>query len=419
MRHLLAVLLLLPLLLAAQAKPPLGGQSHPPGYGAPGPPAVGGQATEVTPSTQFIAAPPPASVPPPQATLAYSIVIDNRTGGIIRVVDPPAQFLLARPGTDIGTVLRPATELNSESFHASLWGQPMTVVASAVNAVHIKAYNEAAAPRAAVITLLPADLIHSDLAGVPSQPRNDSIYTDIPGGRGIFGGAWPVLTGNRVSVYRDTKHILFEGLADTIKVGDIIIIEVRTPEQWPQSLVFDNHEGGTVVLAGADGTRTICATISKPVTGTGRFSGGVFCNPGGIRATHSGVLDLDFSPFGETGGLQFIPYAHSLSPEMSYSQDSPPYGILLGPDGNDLRGQAPLFAGYLYPQSGLEAPAKLPRLNLSVQFGMSSLWMPVPEMVGLQQFVDLSAIRIDWQPQTPVDAPKPDTALAPDSPAPL
>ena len=398
-------------LLSAQAPPGDAPPVEPPPTALPHP----GDSTGVVPPAEFIPAGPPADVPPPQRTLAYSVVIENRSGGVVRVIEPPAQFLLSRPGEDIGMVLRPATQLNTESFHASLWGRAQSVIASAVNAIHIKAYDQTDGGRAAVLTILPHELLTAGLDGLPAPPRDDMLYTDIPGGHGIFGGAWPVLTGNPVSVYRKSQHVYFDDTNNQLEVGDIIIIEVLTPEQWPQGLVIENFESGAVTLTGADGTSTVCATVSKPVSGSGRFAGGVFCQPGGIRATHSGVLDIDLSPLGETGGLQFIPYAHSLSPELTYSQDSPPYGILLGIEMSDLRGQPPLFGGYLYPCSGLEAAKKLPKLAISVKFIPSTAWVPVPPVSGREELVGLSALRIQWlvpEPESP-EAPAPPPAEVP------
>lgn len=407
MRLLLACALLcaLGMVLAAQpTPPPPSGETSPPDET---PLENPGQATSAVPPGQFIPDAAPLDIPPPQRKLAYSLVIDNRTGGVIRVVDPPAQFLLSRPGTDIGKVVRPATKLNTDSYHASLWGRPLTVVASAVNAIHIKAFDESSGQRAAVLTILPHELLQSNLLGKPEPPRDDALYTDIPGGRGIFGGAYPVICGNPVSIYRDGQHVYFDEQNTEIRPNDIIIIEVRTPEQWPQALIFENRESGAVTLTAADGKHTVVATVSKPVSGTGRFTGGVFSAPGGIRATHSGVLDIDFSPVGETGGLQLIPYAHSLSPEMSYSQESPPYGILQGMEMSDLRGQPPVFSGYLYPQSGLEAALRLPQLAVSVQFSPSTQWVPVPAVSGREELAELAGIRIDWKSALPAGAVPP------------
>jgi hypothetical protein len=380
-------------------------------------------------------------VPPGQQKLAYCVVIENREGGLIRVVNPPAQFLLARPGVEIGAVVRPATLLNTESFHASLWGAAGTVVASAVNAVHIKAYDQLAAPRAAVITLVPKELLEHELDGSKAVLRDDQIYTDIPGGRGIFGGAYPLITGNPATVSRDQRLVKFTAENNSLKIGDIIIIQVQTPQQWPKQLLMQNVVGGKVTITDATGAELELGSVEKPVTGTGRFSGGIFSGAGGIRATHTGVLDIDFSPEGELGGLQFIPHAHSLSPELTYSQESPPYGILLGPEGSDLRGQAPVFSGYLYPQSGLEPPKLLPQLVISVQFSDYKLrapnavvvepgtlpWLPLPSLSGREDLSDLTALRIEWgttpqlpaPPQTPEPAPPaPPAKPVPAAPAP-
>jgi hypothetical protein len=393
-----------------------------------------------SPTTPVVEQPPPPfvpdeaalKVPPGQQKLAYCVVIDNREGGLIRIVDPPAQFLLARPGVAIGTVVRPATLLNTESFHASLWGKAGTVVASAVNAVHIKAYDQSSAPRAAVITLVPKELLDHELDGSQAVVRDDQIYTDIPGGRGIFGGAYPLIPGNPASVSRDKKLVQFSAQNNSLKIGDIIVVQVQTPQQWPRQLLVQNVIGGKVTITDATGAQLEIGSVEKPVTGTGRFSGGVFSASGGIRATHSGVLDIDFSPAGELGGLQFIPHAHSLSPEMTYSQESPPYGILLGPNNSDLRGQAPVFSGYLYPQSGLEPPKVLPRLVISVQFsdytrrapGVVAVepgtlpWLPLPSLSGREDLSDLTALRIEWVtgaafPTPPVPATPAPPAAAP------
>jgi hypothetical protein len=406
--------------LAAQK----GATAEPP----PPPPAV-----SVAPA--FIPDAAALKVPPPEEKLAYSVVIENRSGGIIRVVDPPAQFLLARPGVDLGTVVRPATHLNTESFHASLWGGAMTVVASAANALHIKAYDQPGLPRAAVITLVPEELLTHELDGSSAVLRDDQIYTDIAGGHGIFGGSYPVIVGNPVSVYRNRQHVDFGPQSTALEIGDIIIIEVRTPADWPKELTLDNHKGGDVVLTSKDGSTVECGAVEKPVSGTGRFSGGIFCESGGIRATHTGVLDIDFSPRDQTGGMQIIPHAHSLSPELTYSQDSPPYGILAGPLGSDLRGQAPLFSGYLYPQSGLEPSAKLPRLLVSVKFrdytlrGGSAVdveqslspWLPLPLLVGREDLSDLTAVRVEWvlpAPAAPTTTPTPPAPPPPLAPPP-
>jgi hypothetical protein len=161
-------------------------------------------------------------------------------------------------------------------------------------------------------------------------------------------------------------------------------------------LTVDNREGGAVTMTEPDGQRIDCGTLTKPVTGSGRFAGGVFCQPSGIRATHTAVIDIDFSPTGETGGMQFIPEAHSASPELTYSQSSPPYGILRGPEGSDLRAAAPLFSGYLYPMSGCEWPRLLPRLRVTARIGESLDWVSLPMLSGRDQLTGLTALRIEW-----------------------
>jgi hypothetical protein len=354
-----------------------------------------GSATKAVPP-QFIPDKPPEALPPPQARLAYSVIIENRKGGMIRVVDPPGQFLLSRPGTDIGKVLRPASSVDKEGYHASSWGAVQSVVASAVNALHFKVYDNPDSGRAGIVTVLPAELYGKDLKGHTRSLRGDEIYTDIKGGHGIFGGSHPLIVGNPVSIYRKGARLFFDPGTFELAEGDIIIVEVRVPQQWPQGLVVDNRAGGAVTLIDASGGRIDCGRVDKPVSGTGRFEGGVFCESGGIRATHTAVVDLDFSPDKCMGGLQLIPVAHSKSRELTYSQSAPPYGILEGPEGRDMRASAPLFSGYLYPISQIEPPALLPRLSISVQLDDSGEWQPLPALVGRSDLKEMTALRVDW-----------------------
>jgi hypothetical protein len=357
--------------------------------------AAPGQAVRTTPK-QFIPDKPPDALPPPQVKLAYSIVIENKRDGIIRAVDPPAQFLLSRPGVDLGRVVRPASSVDKVGYHASSWGAPQTVVASAVNAVHFKVYDNPKNGRAGIITVLPQELLGHDFAGHRRSIREDEIYTDIKGGHGIFGGSYPLIVGNPVSVYRNNQRVFFDPASFDLDEGDIIIIEVRTPVQWPQGLVLDNRLGGAITLIDAAGGRIDCGKVDKPVSGSGRFDGGVFCGSGGIRATHTAVVDLDFSPEKCTGGMQLIPLAHSKSAELTYSTSSPPYGILEGPAGSDMRAAAPLFSGYLYPISQIEPPAVLPRLSISVQLEGNPDWQSLPALIGRSDLHEMTALRLDW-----------------------
>jgi hypothetical protein len=349
----------------------------------------------VTPK-QFVPDQPPEKLPPPQARLAYSVVIENKAGGIIRIVEPPAQFLLSRPGIDLGHVIRPASSVDKIGYHASSWGALQTVVASAVNALHFKVYDNPANGRAGIVTVLPQELYGRTLEGRKRALRGDEIYTDIKGGHGIFGGSYPLIVGNPVSIYRQGQRVFFDPDKVDLDEGDIIIIEVRTPQQWPQGLLLDNREGGSITLIDATGSRIDCGRVDKPVSGTGRFEGGVFCGSGGIRATHTAVVDLDFSPDKCMGGMQLIPVAHSKSKELTYSTSSPPYGILEGPAGRDMRAAAPLFSGYLYPLSQIEPPAVLPRISITVQLEGNPDWQPLPSLVGRSDLHEMTGLRVDW-----------------------
>ncbi|MCH7472343.1 hypothetical protein IIA79_05260 [bacterium] len=342
-------------------------------------------------------------VPPAQAELAYSVVIENRSGGIVRVVDPPAQFLLARPGVDVGKVSRPAKSLNVSTYHASLEADSLTVAASAVDGVHIKAYSGAEGSPGAVISILPAESEHLFQGVGPFLEREDAIRTDIAAGRGIFGGAYPLIVGNPVSVYRDGVHVYFSPDNNAVMIGDIIIIEVRTPAQWPKELTAENRLAGSVVMRSEEGASTEIGQLATPIGGSARLDSDEYCAPGGISSTSTTMLAIDLALLGETGGLQLRSRAGGMEAGLGYNQGSPQYGIVLGRNGRDLSTEPPLFSGYIYPVSGLEEPRLLPRQLISVQLDGSSDWLVLTPLSAGMDISGLAALRIQWLHDTALD----------------
>jgi hypothetical protein len=326
----------------------------------------------------------------------YVIAIQNTRGGRIDVQFPDNRTLT------IGHVLSPATTVNADAFHASLWGESGSVVASAVNAVHIKVASNTDRERGSVLSLYPKELYSRDL--VTAEPVTSRkpfiIYTDIPGGRGIFGGAFPIMTQSPVT-YARAGVVSPIGIFYLPKLDDRIFISATVPESVPRSITFENRVGGSVYAEFDDGSRVDIATVTRSVKGVGKFEGGQFCAPGGVRATHSGVIDFKTGDYGRTGGFQVVPFLHSYSRELFFSRAKPQFLIVEALSPNvKLVGEPPLFARYIWPSSGLEAPvAGLPKLRLTVRWRGKSSFKTPPALNGRIDAAILaaSAFRIEYR----------------------
>jgi len=326
----------------------------------------------------------------------YVVAIENARNGRIDVQFPDNRT------TTIGHVLSPATTVNPDAFHASLWGESGRVVASAVNAVHIKVASNSDRERGSVLTLYPKELYSRDLVTGEAVATHKQfiVYTDIAGGRGIFGGAFPIMTQSPVT-YERGGVVSPIGIFYLPKIGDRIFISVVVPESLPAAITFENRVGGSVYAEFPDGSRTDIATVTRSVKGVGRFEGGQFCAPGGVRATHSGVIDVKTGSYGSTGGFQVVPFLHSYSRELVFSRVKPQFLIVEALNPTDrLVGEAPLFAGFVWPSSGLEAPsAGLPKLRLKVKWRGKTRFEDPPTLNGRRDdaVFHVSEFRIEYR----------------------
>jgi hypothetical protein len=281
----------------------------------------------------------------------FLLSFENRVGGKIKLSD----LTFGQPDEDntylIGHVIRPATDVREESFHATLWGRSSTVAASAVNAIHIKVFGLAHLDKGSTITIMPHELYGKGLEGEDTPFLNYSIYTDIPSGVYLFGGSFSPLAFSRVVCLRGDRAARLE-LGFTPKVNDVFLIDVIAPESPVRSLDFDNRKGGKVDAVFKNMTRQSVGTVERPVGGSGRFTGSALAPVGSIRATHAGVLDISTSPRGQIGGFQIIPWNHSFSKEMLKSRVVTQYLIVDSYGGGELTGVAPLFGDMLFPRVG-------------------------------------------------------------------
>lgn len=267
----------------------------------------------------------------------FDLEIDNRKGGAIiaRLPGGTAQR--------VGTVRRPARRALPVpgSFHASYYVNAGIVCATAVNAIHVKAgplhpYDPSrpTANPAVNFNLAPADVPTPGLRSAPddlpplaplSDASEDTIYTDVPGGTGCFGGPYAPLTGSPCEVDGGSgwEPLARWAAADpTRPLPARVRLRVSRPALLPHAIEIENWargEGpawaagnpGRVRLAYDDAAPRTIAVVLKRVRGTGNFEGGQYAGVGALRANHPGVICLSTAPRGQRGGLQIVPANHA------------------------------------------------------------------------------------------------------------
>jgi hypothetical protein len=273
------------------------------------------------------------------------IRIENTPGGVVAVNHNGAW----RP---LGRVLRQAEKLDLRGFSASRWAPPGTVAATAVNALHIKVAQNEQEDRGITLSVLPLEFAPGsrqpfEEASIPAA----SIFTDIPSGTAIFGGDDAPFVGDPVFVERGAALVPLP--RDYVPArGDVLVVSIRCPKQYPSQLVFENRFGGFIYLEYPNGDRKTIGEVLRPVIGIGRFVGGLWAGIGRIRANHPGVIDISTSLIGEIGGFQIIPANHAMDPETTYVRRLTQW-MVVGPlDARDpsWEGVAPLFLHYLRPK---------------------------------------------------------------------
>jgi hypothetical protein len=251
----------------------------------------------------------------------------------------------------LGHVVHYTQKASDQGYTASKWAPMSSVAATAVNAIHIRVgYNEKE-DKGMVFSILPQELMTEAGIKLSSYLSPDaSIYTDIPGGTGIFGGHWSPILGNPIFL-QQADGLQPLPLNYQPKKGDVYIILVLQPVDMPKAIIFENRYGGMIYLQGWDNSLQTIGQVLKPVAGVGRFTGTQYCDVGRLRANHCGVIDISVSPLGKIGGFQIIPRDHAMSPEMGRARTMTQW-MVVGPlDARDpsWEGTAPLFLDYLRP----------------------------------------------------------------------
>jgi hypothetical protein len=248
-------------------------------------------------------------------------------------------------------VLRYTTRVSPQGYTASKWAPMGAVAATAVNAIHLRAGYNARDDKGVVFSILPKEMLTATGVKLQSYLSPDSsIYTDIPGGTGLFGGHWAPILGNPVYLQQgDALARLPEGYVP--RQGDALVIPILRPRNSPKAIVFENRFGGFITLEDWQGQEQVIGQVLQPVAGVGRFTGTQYAAVGRLRANHNGVIDISVAPFGAIGGFQILPREHAMSPEMVRARTMTQW-MVVGPlDARDpsWEGVAPLFCDYLAP----------------------------------------------------------------------
>jgi len=292
--------------------------------------------------------------------------------------------------TTIGHILVPCARVNVLGFNASKYGGQGTIVATAVNAIHLKSGRNLKEGRAIIWSLAPLAETQAGRNSLQQEIAPQSAaYTDMPGGTGLFGGPFTPFVGNPLFLDNERTNTL-SPLPDGYvpRVGDSWVWQVRRPKRYPREIIFENRFGGLITIQYRGEAPRVIGTVLRPVVGIGRFVGSYFSDVGRLRANHEGVIDISTSPRGAVGSFQIVPANHAMSDETHYIRELTQWMVVGPVSATDpsYEDTAPLFARFLRPRfeeddwknpDTIEGVAG--RFIFDVQLRGKSTWQPMPQ----------------------------------------
>ncbi|RLK09588.1 hypothetical protein DER29_6123 [Micromonospora sp. M71_S20] len=357
----------------------------------------------------------------------FSIEIENVAGGAITHV--------AESGvrTRMGGVERAATTTvaANDGFWASKYSRAVDgslshVLATSVYVLRLRVGPDQAydplnqrAFTARLVNLRPDQFLEAD----QGNWQADTIYTDIPGGIKIFGGATAPPVGSPVTWW-DTARSQWRPLAEHFAANPNAAVPAKirytvykpvsaygTPgylelENWSAGDTVGgrtNPANGRVLVAYPGGVVRHVADVLQRVRGSGRFGGTEFAAVGQIDTNHPGALTLSTSPrvgyttdFDQRGGLQIVPANHAKY--LGYVLGQEPFigraqWMVVGPVGAtsaQLADERYLIDGQLSVNPGWEAVA--PLFGMYVRTSYNKDWL-----AGSTRFVVSYDYGATWQ----------------------
>jgi len=314
----------------------------------------------------------------PDLEEVYRVKIENKAGGMIEVSqDKGATWQL------VGKVLYPTKKINPNGYSASKWMETGRVVATAVNAIHIK--TGLADESRKIFSLLPKEFLQPPRKYRSYLSPDASIYTNISSGKSILGGGFSPFVGNKVMFSRPAQSMIPMPADYIPEVGDTLYILVDRPVENPKEIVFENRFGGRISISYFSGEERVIGEVLRPVSGVGRFEGSKYVDPGRVRANHAGVIDISVSPIGGLGGFQIVPALHGA--EMTYIRKMTQW-MVIGPakaDDPSLEGMAPFYKYFIQPNYNSDDledsnwdKKLLGRFLVEVKYEEKEEWEPMP-----------------------------------------
>ncbi|GAA1724535.1 hypothetical protein [Nonomuraea bangladeshensis] len=389
---------------------------------------------------------PPHATPEnnPRFAAQFHVEIDNSTGGAIEHV------ALDGTRTVLGHVQRPATATvkANDGFWASKYSRAIDgtaghLLATSVYVLRSKVWPEesydplryenfdpATGERdwtTSLLNIRPDRYIGADWGNWLA----DTIYTDIPGGSGIFGGKSSLPTGAPLSYLDEAKqdwrpiaeHFRADPNAAPPRKLRFTAYQPLVRNASPTYIEFENwaagdtvagkthQKNGGIYVGYAKGAKRHVADVVQRVEGTGRFGGTEFAHIGQMDTNHPGAMTFSTSPYvgfswdeNVRGGFQIVPANHVKFLSNDLGQNSfmgRPQWLIVGPVGADpkrlfdkryiIDGKTSFSPGWeaIAPVFGMYARTTFDPNNLGestyfeVSYDYGKTWQLSPEFTGV------------------------------------
>ena len=339
----------------------------------------------------------PPSFAPFEQVETHRIRVVNSVDGAIQVSDDGGKKWHL-----IGRVTAPATE-SLMGYSAAGYARTGTVSATAVHGLRIRV-GDYGTPDPLLVNILPREFAQTPKLFGGQVSGLSGIYTTIPVGTSIFRGLSP-LVGNPVFLEHGMGSDLQPLPVNYLpRDGDVLEILVLAPANPLQEVDFDNHAGGDVRVAYADGTTQVVTHVVKPVVGIGRYDGCSYTGVGAINTNHDGVITVSTAPVSTSplfegigperrGGFQIQPAFHNAQGDGAGAPSVLVIGSRKKPDAPEMEGRPPLFYGYFDLAWNPDEPQHSWRAEVQRRHGP---WTSMPVLVGSRTLAlaDITAIRL-------------------------